>query len=381
MKIILTLILTLLLLSPLPADFTANAVEGETPLQDFHDHCATTGYYTMKDLETEKVIMRTARMMHVDDEYITGDNTHYIVEQVEGNTAWARSLGTIELSEQVSLPGTSILEGTTAEPVQAGSPPVSVGVYHAHGAEAYVPSEGTDSVLEGGGILEVGKSFAESLEENGLEVEHSLETHVPHDAGAYNRARRTAEELLGNDADVLFDVHRDAVPAQEYLEVVDGEELVQIQFVVGRQNQNVEVNRQFAESLKSAADNVHPGLIKGIFMARGNYNQDLTPLSLLLEVGTHENTREGAEESVSMFADAVDYYFAGPEADRAQRAAGGTALRTVLWILLIAILAVGAYLIISTGSIEEARAKIRHFFQHEFAEFTARRRGNRGNGE
>ncbi len=374
------LCLTFLLLIPITADCSAEAVQGETILE-FHDHCADSGYFIMKDVDDGSVIMMTARLIHVDDEYITGNNTHYIVERVEGNTAWARSLGDIDLSQPPDILGGIFKSGMLSQLTQAENRDFTIAVYHSHGAESYVPSDGTESIPEGGGILDVGEAFVEALEENGLEVKHSPETHVPHDAGAYNRSRRTVEELMQDNANVFFDVHRDAVPAEEYKAVVDDDQIVQIQFVVGRQNQNVEVNRQFAESLKNATDKLYPDLIKGIFMARGSYNQDITPLALLLEVGTHENTREGAEESVALFADAVNYYFAGPEAQRAQEAVGGTALRTILWVILIALLATGLYLIISTGGIEEARAKISHFFQKEFAEFKGRRRGDSGNDE
>ena len=68
--------------------------------------------------------------------------------------------------------------------------------------------------------------------------------------------------------------------------------MTQIQFVVGRQNQNLGINRQYATSLKAVADQIFPGLIKGIFFGRGNYNQDLSPLNLLLEVGAHTNSRK-----------------------------------------------------------------------------------------
>ena len=371
-RIVLFLSLTFLLLVPLPADCYAEPVEGDTPLE-FHDHCAATGYYTMKDEADDSIIMKTARQMHVDDEYITGSNTHYIVEKVEGNTAWARSLGQIDLSGPPDLLGAMVQSDMLHQVMQAGTP-ITIAVYHSHGAEAYVPSDGEESIAEGGGILDVGDSFREALEQQGLEVKYSDETHVPHDAGAYNRSRRTVEKLMGEDAEVFFDVHRDAVPAEEY----KADSTVQIQFVVGRQNHNVAVNREYAESLKHATDELHPNLIKGIFMARGSYNQDITPLALLLEVGSHENTKEGAEESIAKFAEAVNYYFAGPGEEKVEGAAdaavGGTALRTMLWVLLIALLASGAFLIISTGSIEEAQAKIRHFFEKEFAEFKGRKR-------
>lgn len=94
-----------------------------------------------------------------------------------------------------------------------------------------------------------------------------------------------------------------------------------------------QVHHDFAESLKKATDRLYPGLIKGIFKARGNYNQDMSALSLLLEVGTYQNTKEGAKRSVTLFSDAVKYYFAGPEGARAQAAAGATALRIALWII------------------------------------------------
>ncbi len=373
-KFILYLSLAFLLLVPLPADCYAQPVEGDTPL-DFYDHCPETGFYTMKDMDDDSVIMKTARRIHVDDEYITGSNIHYIVERVEGNTAWARSLGNINLSAPPDILGGIFQSDVLSPALQAGDP-LKIGVYHSHGAESYIQGDGEESIPEGGGILDVGKAFVSALEQNNLQVIFSDETHVPHDAGAYNRSRRTVEELMGQDAEVFFDVHRDAVPAEEY-KAEDGE-TVQIQFVVGRQNQNVEVNREYAESLKHATDEKHPDLIKGIFMASGSYNQDITPLALLLEVGSHENTKDGAEESVTLFADAVNFYFAGPGEDRVEGTAdgtvGGTALRTILWVILIALLAAGAYLIISTGSIEEARAKITHFFKREFAEFKGRRK-------
>ena len=51
------------------------------------------------------------------------------------------------------------------------------------------------------------------------------------------------------------------------------------------------------------------------------------------------------------------------------------ALRSILWIILIAAVALGVYMLIGTGSTEELRAKLAHFFKKEFAEFG--RKGNR----
>lgn len=340
------------------------------------------GYYSMKDLETEEVIMKTARLVHIDDEYINQDNILYRVERLEGDTAWARNLGKITLSDfdqevflNFNVSETNLLEG---QKEQNGE--TVLGIYHSHGAESYVPSDGTESILQGGGIIDVGDSFAQALEQKGFKIIHSTETHVPHDAMAYQRSRRTAEELLKSGAAALFDVHRDAVPPEEYLEVVNDDEKVQIQLVVGRQNQNLEANRNFAENLKKITDEEHPNLIKGIFMANGDYNQDMLPMAVLLEVGAHENTKEGAEESVALFANAVGAYFGAEENAGAREGLGMIALRSVLWVILVVAIALGVYMLIATGSPEELRAKLTHFFKKEFAEFG--RKGNReGGGE
>ncbi len=360
--------------------------------EDYHDFEHHTGEkpYKMKDIETEEQIMKTSRRITEGDRYITQDNKFYYVENVEENIAWARLWGTTELSpiERAAPDRSSIIDILTqyetgevgeTEQVQPEEQQIEpeeakVAVFHSHGAEAYVPSDGDEFIEEGGGILDVGETFSEELQKKGIDTIHNTETHVPHDAGAYQRSRGTKEELIKENANVFFDVHRDAVPGEEYIEHINGEPIVQVQFVVGRQNQNVQTIREFAESMKRAADEQHPGLVKGIFFAQGNYNQDMHPQSLLLEIGSHENTREGAEESAALFADAVEYYYVEEET----AARGGIAmavLRSILWIIFIALLALGAFLLISTGGREEFRAKVKRFFSREFSEF----RGGRGN--
>ena len=148
--------------------------------------------------------------------------------------------------------------------------------------------------------MDVADALQKSLEKKGINVIRSREPHTPHDAGAYQRSRRTAEEAIKENPDAVIDVHRDAVPEEEYLEEVEGKKRVQIQLVVGRQNQNMANNRQFAEGLKKQADKNYPGLIKGIFMARGNYNQDMSP-RCPDRSGFHTNDKELAEESVQLF--------------------------------------------------------------------------------
>lgn len=342
------------------------------------------GYYTMRDRANGTVLLLTARILHVGNEFLDRDNRHYRVVEIEEDTAWAELIENASRSDQSGLPGRfgwpaipvqeqeedgEDDEDEREEPGRPGRRP-KVGIYHSHGAESYVPSDGAESIDQGGGILQVGDVFAESLERQGVETSHSKETHVPHDAGAYHRSRRTAEEkLVEEEADMIIDVHRDAVPPEAYEEVVEGEKVTQILLVVGQQNQTSGNNWQMAEDLKQIADEQYPGLIKGILAAEGNFNQDLSPRSILIEVGAHENSREDAEKAVEMFADVVNVYLTGTEAAPGQAARSTRiALSSLLILLAVLVAALFAYLYIAAGSWEEFKRKLSSFFNREFAD-------------
>ena len=75
--------------------------------------------------------------------------------------------------------------------------------------------------------------------------------------------------------------------------------------VIGRSNPNMQTNLAYAKRIKAEADKLHPGLMRGIFMGQGDYNQDLYPTSLLFEVGTENSTLDEAEKSIRCLADAI----------------------------------------------------------------------------
>ena len=370
----------------------AGQSSAETVFEDLMDGLSGE-VYTMVD-EDGRVIMRTARRIFEDDEYIDRNNNYYRVRSVSGTTATAELVKQITLAEpepesflarigrllRLSLPVQKQEEAKSKK----------VAIYNSHGAESYIKGDGTESKDPGGGIIDVADRLQKALEEKGIKVIRSREPHTPHDAGAYQRSRRTVEEALKEDPDALIDVHRDAVPEEEYLEEVKGKERVQIQLVVGRQNQNMANNRQFAEGLKKKADEKYPGLVKGIFMARGNYNQDMSPRAVLIEVGSHTNDKGQAEESVTYFSEAVnDYLYGTAEGEQAASPApttskgpGGTALRAVLWIVLGLAAAVGIYLLISSGGWEQLKGRIKSFRRRELSDiFGGRSSEDKEDGE
>ncbi|WP_205842242.1 stage II sporulation protein P [Natranaerobius trueperi] len=356
------------------------------------------GYMTVVDEEGE-TILKTGRRLVQGNKYLNQDNKLYEVTNVTDDKAEAELIEEVELSSKnhedtenpLSFINTHIVYAQDRGPI---------GIYHSHGAESYVPSDGAESIDEGGGILQVGESFAQSLEENTVDVIWREETHVPHDAGAYMRSRRTVEDILEENPDALIDVHRDAAPRDQYKAEIEGEERVSILLVVGQQNQNIQETEQFAERIKATADEMYPNLVKGILYAQGDYNQDLHPRNILIEIGGHNNTREGAKESADLFADvltkalyegveegeprgAVEDEGGIIEDDEGGIAGGGvvdgpdagppgalgTVGRTILWIGGVVIVGGFLFLLLNEGSLQGVASKFKQFVSTEFANF------------
>jgi stage II sporulation protein P len=148
----------------------------------------------------------------------------------------------------------------------------------------------------------------------------------------------------------LIDVHRDAGPIQGYSEIIDKKPVTRVQLVVGRQNPNFQANNDFAKNIKTVVDRKYPGLVKGIFYGNGKYNQDLGPRSILLEFGTEKNSKEAAERGASIFAAAAgDVLYGTTGVGIINRGS----LRSLFWIVVALIGAVGLFLLINRGSLKD----------------------------
>lgn len=351
-------------------------------------------YYQLMD-DSGWPLASLALTVYEGDEYISGDNKHYRVKSVDtqGLTAQTEFLGVVDLSQY-----TAELEAVPADSKDVGK----ILMYCTHTDESYVPSDGTESKPEGGGILDVAKSLKAAIEERGGKAVLDETNHSPHDAGAYRRSRRTITKMMrdqGNPAAVL-DVHRDAVPGNQYDADVNGEQVSKVRIVIGGRNQNSAANKDFAYKLKAAADKAHPDLIKDIYIGKGNYNQELSPHSLIVECGTYETDKDKVEAAMPMLADAVCQAVYGGISNKSGQAAGqsaspgaqtqsgapaasaspGGAVRQsvqdssrgagkgLIWLLIIVAAGIIAYFLISMGS-HERKAKLKGFFGREFGDF------------
>lgn len=358
-------------------------------------------YSTIVDEDGNTVYM-TGWRVEAGDQVITENNRRYEIVSVDADTAHAKFIGEVNLSLYDQNTDKSILakvKGWLHPTVARAEGGGKVAIYHTHSDESYVPTDGKESILGAGGIYKVGAKFSEALKSKGINVAFSEAKHDPHDDMAYERSRRTALNLIKTEQpDAVFDVHRDAVPPQVYKANIDGQDVSKIQLVVGKYGPTGKQIEDYALQIKAASDKMHPGLVKGIFFAKGgDYNQDLHPRSMLLEVGAHTNDRESAERGIALFSDVVPTVLGkssaptGPDAAGTTGAAGNTGLgsaaggasgatKSMGWIVGLLIVGVAAFLFLSTGSIKEAGAKLKNFASTEFANYlgpkTRKRRNN-----
>lgn len=315
--------------------------------------------------ETGQALTQYAGDPDIGDEYISGDNQHYRITAVDSGqkTASAQLLGPF------SLPDVSWLE-EEAQPVAAGKK--TVALYCTHSDESYVPTDGSSSIRQRGGIYDVAESLKSALEKQGITVLYSDENHFPHDAGAYRRSRSTAASLAEEGADAIFDIHRDGIPdPEQYESRINGKEVTKVRLLVGRGNQNAEANKQFAAQIKAVADKLYPGLVKDIYLGKGSYNQDLMSQAVLLEFGTHTSDKNDVLASTALMANVLNRTLYGGVTGAAGTAGAGktsaqkntAAWKSIAWILGIAVFGTVIYAYAATGNGREAMQKWKRSFQ------------------
>ncbi|MBO8159555.1 stage II sporulation protein P [Thermosyntropha sp.] len=327
-----------------------------------HEETPAGQHYTLVD-EHNNIIHQTSIKVHVGDEYISEDNSRYEVVEIIGHTARCRYKGKEKMPEinwekDKNKTAERDILAEKAVPTVSGKNKPTIAVYCTHSDESYVPTDGTESKPGNGGIYDVAEAFVGELRKNGFEVKYSKNNHNPHDINAYSRSRRTAIKLLKENPEIIFDVHRDAVPPQQYQANVEGKEVTKVKLVVGRSNPNSKTNLEFAKRIKTVMDKQKPGLSNGIFIGKGDYNQDLSPRAMLIEVGAHTNDKNDAIEGIKEFANIMPTLLRveGQGAPPAQkplsqnREENKSAYSTIIGIIVVLAAAVGGYYLLNQGS-------------------------------
>jgi len=164
-------------------------------------------------------------------------------------------------------------------------------------------------------VIRVGRELAETLDHLGLDARHIAAVHDGGGwegrAGAYQRSRQTILAATDSTAGpvVVIDVHRDAVTERA---TVGGAPAASVLFVVARHNPWWQWNYVFARNLEAGLAKIEPGLSRGVRILEGCYNEDVSPLAVLVEIGGTDSTLAESLTTARLLAGVIADYLNGP---------------------------------------------------------------------
>ena len=197
-------------------------------------------------------------------------------------------------------------------------------IYHTHTCESYTPTEAYSYTASGNfrtidlnySVSRVGDELEKCLTNYGCTVIHDRTYHdYPAYNGSYSRSLVTAENILSanQDADIVIDLHRDAIADETYgPRVKIGDEYVsQLMFVIGTDGSNSAhtnwlQNLKFAIKVQQKANELYPGLFKPIILRNSEYNQHVAKAACIIEVGSTGNTLEESMGAMKYLARIIE---------------------------------------------------------------------------
>jgi len=195
-------------------------------------------------------------------------------------------------------------------------------IYQTHSNESFLPelkgvTDPDEAYSDKVNIISVGERLATKLEKDGIGAVHSDTIYPSTVRGfkypySYKYSLKTLQEAMVSHPDLtyFFDIHRDSGARKNTTVTIDGKDYAQIFFIIGGKNPNWKKNEEFANQIHQVLEAQHPGLSKGIHAktaADGNglYNQDVSPNSILIEVGGPYNSLEECYRTTDWLADAI----------------------------------------------------------------------------
>lgn len=201
-------------------------------------------------------------------------------------------------------------------------------IYHTHSRESFLPYlkdtiKAEEAYHETANITLVGEMLGRALERRGVGTEVDSTDIVKLLAlreldyrSSYAVSRESVLSALkdNKDLDLFLDVHRDSLDKDSTTIKLNGENHARLLFVVGTGYDDFEKNLSFAEALDEMLAAQYPGLSKGIIQKDGSsgngvYNQDLSPNSVIVEIGGVDNTVEELHRTTEIFADVLSNYY------------------------------------------------------------------------
>jgi len=186
-----------------------------------------------------------------------------------------------------------------------------VAVYCTHNAEGYYGVE--REAGKNSGVYQVALTIEAELEKQGVSTIVCSTIHdYPDWQLSYVNSLASMKKLKAQypSIKVFIDVHRDAALAGTTTVLqTKTEKLAKIMLVVGSNKrlwhpnwqQNLAFSQQIGKDLESAC----PGILRGVRVQDGRYNQHYSIHAILVEVGSTENTLEQAKKSAAILAEVI----------------------------------------------------------------------------
>lgn len=187
-------------------------------------------------------------------------------------------------------------------------------ILHTHATESYTQQSGEiyeessayRTLNSAYNMLSVGEELARVLEAGGISVLHDRTLHdYPSYSGSYDHARRTINAYLEAfpSIQMVIDLHRDALDlgAETQLTTsatVGSEKSVQLMLVAGSDRNashpHWQENLALNVKLHALLEKMYPGITRPLQLRAQRFNLDLTPGSILVEVGANGDSHKEA---------------------------------------------------------------------------------------
>lgn len=205
----------------------------------------------------------------------------------------------------------------------------TVFLYHSHSRESFTPhlkdsNSASTAQHKDLNITMVGERIGKRLMEKGIGtvVDKTDIATILADKNwtygkSYQASREVVEEAVAQNDNFtyLLDIHRDSAKRSTTTTTIDGKDYAKLYFVVGTAHPNYKENLKFVTELNNSIEEKYPSLTRGVFQkdkSQGNgvYNQDLSPNSVIIEIGGVENTLEELYNTADLIAEIfADYYW------------------------------------------------------------------------
>lgn len=193
-------------------------------------------------------------------------------------------------------------------------------IYSTHSMEHYSEAEGQTTNSDYN-VVGVGDVLAKELEEGyGISVIHDRTNYSVSYNDAYDRSREGLQKYLSEYGSfkIVIDLHRDSGSRASVVANLNNQSLAKFMFVTSQNVPTYEENQKTVDALEAIGKKLFPEITKStkIYEGRGGingFNQGFNPGSMIIEVGSNENTAQEAKLTGKYIARVIAEYLNGEQ--------------------------------------------------------------------